>query len=745
MPVELMLSMQRQFALAISLTFLILSPLTSLGGIQHPLDLGKAVIHANDPVVAGSFTTITYTFTAAHPIDESGFIKIAFRSIGDFGVPQFDRPDLPNYCTVYSSGDIRIEPRWEQSGYPPSPFGQSLILQIKDGFLDKGEDIVVVFGDTSGGSPGWQMQTFVEKTFEFKTSRVSIPVDPLAAYEVNELPESPNLPIVPGDPVRMAAIAPSQVLANEEFPYHFKLEDEWGNPTEQPTRLTHPGFSEAGVQTINVTDKDTGFSARSNPIKISVGPPDLNMYWADFHGQSEENDVSNLEDYYAFARDYGLLDISAHQSNDKFLTYPYWQAIKHVAEEYYVPNEFLTFPGYEWSAYESEGGHRNVFYASEDGEIFHSRTDFPVPADEDSPYKMAPTVPVLYANLRRMNEQKVFVFEHSHSTNPSIHDPSLELAVEIHSGWGTFEWIIQDALRLGYRVGVVANSDGHRVRPGAEYPSSVIDGGAMGGLTAVLAERLDRDSVFEALKARHFYATTGIRALVDVKVITDDGRSAMMGDVISDASGTPHLYVSVVGTNPIESVDVWNGLELIKTVRPFSNKELGSRVKIIWGGIESRGDGRQGRAVDWDGFLRLQNNSIKDVTPVNFWNAFTPLEKVSEKHVAWTSTTMGNESGIILTLDDPDSGSFEVETLQGSVTSEISAIGLEPLVWDYGGLQKRIEAYRLPNDSDSREFEFSLQLTNLREGDNPIYIRMTQEDGQMAWSSPVYLVRRPPE
>ena len=121
MPVELMLSMQRQFALAISLAFLILLPLSSLGGIQHPLDLGKAVIHANDPVVAGSFTTITYTFTAAHPIDESGFIKIAFRSIGDFGVPQFDRPDLPNYCTVYSTGDIRIEPRWERSGSIRNP------------------------------------------------------------------------------------------------------------------------------------------------------------------------------------------------------------------------------------------------------------------------------------------------------------------------------------------------------------------------------------------------------------------------------------------------------------------------------------------------------------------------------------------------------------------------------------------------------------------------------------------------
>jgi hypothetical protein len=106
---------------------------------------------------------------------------------------------------------------------------------------------------------------------------------------------------------------------------------------------------------------------------------------------------------------------------------------------------------------------------------------------------------------------------------------------------------------------------------------------------------------------------------------------------------------------------------------------------------------------------------------------------------------MGNESGLILTLDDPDSGSFEVETLQGSVTGEISAIGLEPMVWDYGGLQKRIEAYRLPEDSDLSKFEFSFPLTNLQEGDNPIYIRMTQEDGQMAWSSPIYVVRHPLE
>ena len=92
------------------------------------------------------------------------------------------------------------------------------------GFLDKGENVVVVFGDTSGGSPGWQVQTFVEKTFEFKTSRVSIPVDPLAAYEVNELPDSPTLRIVPGKPARVAAIL-SNVCPEPIEPLSRKLDD----------------------------------------------------------------------------------------------------------------------------------------------------------------------------------------------------------------------------------------------------------------------------------------------------------------------------------------------------------------------------------------------------------------------------------------------------------------------------------------------------------------------------------------
>ena len=94
------------------------------------------------------------------------------------------------------------------------------------------------------------------------------------------------------------------------------------------------------------------------------------------------------------------------------------------------------------------------------------------------------------------------------------HDP-METAVEVHSAWGTFEWIVRDAFEKGYRVGIVANSDGHKGRPGACYPGASFFG-SYGGLTCFLAERLDRDAIFECMRRRRHYATTGNRAYLSV-------------------------------------------------------------------------------------------------------------------------------------------------------------------------------------------------------------------------------------
>jgi len=160
-------------------------------------------------------------------------------------------------------------------------------------------------------------------------------------------------------------------------------------------------------------------------------------------------------------------------------------------------------------------------------------------------------------------------------------------------------------------------------------------------------------------------------------------------------------------------------------------------VKIVWSGAEVRG---RDRMVAWDGGLYVQGNAILNATPVNFWNANQPLQKIGSDQLAWKSMTTGGVSGVILSLEKQRAGSLEIETIQLRVKCAIGSVGIEPKAWECGGLQKKIEVYRLPDRQRSCEFSFTLPLTKLHKGDNPIYIRMTQEDGHMAWTSPVYLV-----
>jgi hypothetical protein len=314
-----------------------------------------------------------------------------------------------------------------------------------------------------------------------------------------------------------------------------------------------------------------------------------------------------------------------------------------------------------------------------------------------------------------------------------MHDPDIEMAVEVHSAWGTFDWIVEDALKRGYRVGICANSDGHKGRPGASYPGAKTFG-SIGGLTCILAERLDRESVYDAIKARHFYATTGNRSLLKVLLETGD-QSAMMGDVVRACNGEATLNVAVSGTAPVENVTVYNGVNIFKILRPYSAG--GNRIKVVWSGAETRG---RARMVNWDGHLSVHDNSIISASAVNFYNPDNALHSQSNE-LKWQSITTGGIAGVILELADASKGTISIETTQGLFEVDIASIGIESMIKDYGGLDKRIEVHRLPDKPSARDYSFTMQLTDLHKGDNPIYIKLIQEDGHMAWSSPVYLVR----
>lgn len=696
---------------------------------------GRATIRPNGPVVAGTYTTIEFTYVAGHPVDSSGYVKITFRSVSDIGTPQFADPAAANFCTVSTTGNCRVEPRWDPKGHT-RPWGKALFLKVGGGFLNTGEKISVLFGDTSSGSPGWRMQTSCEDAFEFKSFE-----DPIATYQFKELPTSPSLAVVPGPPARAICVAPSQVTVGQAFTYRLKLEDAWGNPTELPRSMSHPGFSASGAQTITVLDRETNLSASSNPIDVVADSKTLHPYWADLHGQSGETvGIGTVEGYFAFARDYGLLDVAAHQGNDFQITDALWERINAVTRSSNDPGRFVTFPGYEWSGNTPLGGDRNVYFLSEGGPISRSSTEL-VPASKTA-YENSSTARELFNYLRQLEGLKSFAFAHvgGRYSDLSMHDPEIELAVEIHSSWGSFEWLLEDALARGYRVGICANSDGHKCRPGASYPGAG-EFGSLGGLTCILAEKLDRENIFAALSSRHFYATTGNRSLLQVELAAADGRTAIMGDalpVVARGALPLRLQVRVVGTAPVESVEVYNSLELIERRRPYGEADLANRIKVAWSGAEERG---RDRMVSWDGGLRVRENQILEATPVNFWNAHRPLEIVGPSQLRWRSVTTGGVSGVVVALQEPWTGMLELETTQRRVECEIGSIGLEPMVYECGGLRKKVEVYRLPESQGSCEFAFELDLASLRPGDNALYVRVMQEDGHLAWSSPIFLTR----
>ena len=134
----------------------------------------------------------------------------------------------------------------------------------------------------------------------------------------------------------------------------------------------------------------------------------------------------------------------------------------------------------------------------------------------------APTAARLFEDLQG---EDCVVYAHVGGRYADIkqaHDHKLETAMEIHSAWGTFEWMLTDGFPLGHRSGVVCNSDGHKGRPGASYPGASTFG-AYGGLTCFLTDDLSRDGIFECLRRRHHYGTTGCRMQMDVAVKFDEG------------------------------------------------------------------------------------------------------------------------------------------------------------------------------------------------------------------------------
>lgn len=259
------------------------------------------------------------------------------------------------------------------------------------------------------------------------------------------------------------------------------------------------------------------------------------------------------EENYRYARDVSNLDFFALSEHDWQMPGGRgWELRQELAERFNQGERFVTLLSYEWGRCY---GQRCVCYESGDAPLYSSLEGVTKPTD-------------LWDRLRRLPGRAITIPHHPAWTKSPLdlnyYDPQFDRLIEVYSCWGNFEYdgavepgsfdrfegrCLRDVLGLGYRMGVVASSDGHDGHAGdaqgmrSKHPQLYHYLGS--GRVAVLAEELTRQSVFDALYCRRTYGTTGEPIAMDFRV-----NGVIMGGEIpeGDLKEAPEICVEATGT-----------------------------------------------------------------------------------------------------------------------------------------------------------------------------------------------------
>ncbi len=318
--------------------------------------------------------------------------------------------------------------------------------------------------------------------------------------------------------------------------------------------------------------------ARIRAYKIDHAGKTYRIYRGDLH---RHTDISgdgvgdgSLMDLHRYGLDASALDfilVADHNmGNDR--EYPWWRTQK-ANDLYTIPGRFISMYGYERSV-RYPNGHRNIIWT----ERGHRTLPLPRPA---IPAEMAKDTGRLYEYLRTTNG---ICTAHSSATEQGTDwkevDGRLEPIVEIFQGFqSSYEMpggplaidektkivhqgfrpdgFVSNALDKGHKLGFQASSD--HVSTHVSY-------------ACVLAEEFSRKGLVEAMKKRHTYAATD-NIILDVRA----GRLGIMGDEV--ATNQPQLDVVIIGTGPIDRVEVIRNGKVVHTARPQGDAE---EAKFSW-------------------------------------------------------------------------------------------------------------------------------------------------------------------
>ncbi|MEE2657876.1 MAG: DUF3604 domain-containing protein [Candidatus Latescibacterota bacterium] len=718
------------------------------------IDFGEAEIVVGEPT-----TVIVSYHPPATGLPAGARLRLAWRWPFDWW-PTLQQQDEsePGYTAVLvEPGPIAGDPTpvcFEAAPHGHfDPFNHLVELTVGEPGISAGGRITLVCG---AGAAGWQAPTFACTRSDFAIA-LWTPSEP--RWQLIAQPQGPRT--IAGPPARLLVTGPADVVEEERCVLLFSAEDEWGNLTQVDVesiilendredfagvRFEEPvaekdqtvirilcRFRRPGVFRIPFSLADTDLKATCNPIRVHSAPPDKRWFFGDLHsGQTDVGcGAGSLTAHFCHARVRGL-QFASQQANDHYVTRARWAAI-HADTAAADGDGFVAFLGCEWSPPTTDGGDRNVIY----GDPQHRRLMRSGRHYLNSPSDPEPDLPTALEFHEQFRSETVILNLHvgGRPTNLEWHEPAIEPLAEIHSTHATSEWFIFDALERGFCIGITAGADGVTGRPGGDHPGHRQNRNVRSGLTAVLAEELTAESLWDAFCARRVYATTGERILLCLSV---NGR--MMGERAHTSEEEVQVNLVAEGTAAIDRVDLLCGTQIALS-RQLAPADPDGTLRFLWSGAERRGTAADQRCV-WDGHLRIEGGRVVAERSINFQSADDGAAATDGgRELRWRSTTAGNSAGLDLRINGPDDAQVFFETGPLGFDCALGTLRSETQVRDAGGLHRQVKAGPAPDATASQSAVLSMCCPLPGPGHYPIWVRVIQVDGAVAWSTPVYLER----
>lgn len=461
--------------------------------------------------------------------------------------------------------------------------------------------------------------------------------------------------------------------------------------------------------------------------RTTVGERDYALYWGDLHRHSlisrcTSGDEPSLEDFYRYSWDVCEYDFWAVTDHSENSTDYQWWSIQKMADLFRVDGRFVPFYGFEWTGLM---GHQNVIY----GDVRRGAPIFSAYAEgSDTPAGLwhglaeHPDFPAITVPHHPGSAMVPFDWDY--------HDPRFVRVVEVFQACrGNYEddgcfrqysdgtlpgTFVLDGLRRGQRFGLIASSDHGN---GASY-------------VGAYAERLDREAVFDALYNRRVFGATQRGIVVDVRI----GDVFMGGEAV--LAGPVELEVFARGCGDLARIDVVRNSRVVHSLLPdlgLARDWLAVPVRVEWGTSPV--------TTDWGGSVTIDGGEVLQ-TP--YWSP--EIIEADRQRVCWAATTKSfgapygaQRGGVEFTLTGPAEAVVTLKTLQGEHSTTLGVLDgrvIEVPVTGGGRLRLQPGVGGLAPLGASEQ---RMRWTDPAGGPAWYYVRVYQTDGEMAWSSPIWI------